>query len=206
MLSAMGARNISKKMDRYMKFYKKFIGYYPHLLLLIPIISGCQSAPYQEPKSGPLTTIKFINASQHPMSVQVYEDAAQCTNRHKVGDVVYGAPKIVNVQAGKKMAFTAVIQDAGMGADNQKALVALGGAVGAAIAATAATSGSNSCLPTIDFVPKEGTKYILKLSVDGANCKFDFTEDYPSNKPPAEFTVREWIRPWGEAGPFCKKL
>jgi len=178
----------------------------PTLFLLMTLISGCQLAPYQEPKSGPISTIKFINDSQHPMSVQIYEDAEQCTNRHKVGAVVYGIPKLVNVQAGKEMAFTAVIQDAGMSADNQKGLIAVGGAVGAAIAASAATSGSHTCLPTIDFVPKEGTKYILKLAVNGATCRYDFIEDSPSNKPPAEFKEREWIRPLGESGPFCKSL
>lgn len=177
------------------------------LLPLAIIFSGCKAAPYEQPKSGLLTTIKFVNDSQHPMAVHIYEDAEQCTNRHSVGAVAYGAQKLINVQVGKKMAFTAVIEDSGMSADKQKALVALGGAAGAVVAAaaSAATSSPNSCLPTIDFVPKEGTKYVLKMSVIKGDCQYSFSEDSPG-KPPAQFTLREWVRPWGESGPFCKKI
>ena len=170
-------------------------------VLMISVMAGC-TTPYKEPTNTPTATIEFVNDTTEKMGVQFYDDAKECTNRKTAGLVESRSQRKLIVPAGQSTAFT-VSTSLGSSGKKLLGLGAIGGLV------TAATY--RGCTPTVDFVPSVGAAYIFRMSSDSNECKYQFGAQNPisgggtDDMVAVRFTVREWIRPMGEAGPFCKK-
>ncbi|MDP9992842.1 hypothetical protein J2W28_003218 [Variovorax boronicumulans] len=170
-------------------------------LWVIPLaLLGC-AAPYREPATGPKASIKFVNDGKDKMSVHFHEDAAECTNRTSTGLIEPKSSRSIAVPAEKEVVLTTGM-DPG---DRMLIAIAVGGAVGAALMPS-----FKGCTPTVEFIPEAGMSYVFRMNSDGSDCTHQFYAVSPSAQGPDEvrpvqFVPREWIRAFGESGPWCKK-
>jgi hypothetical protein len=156
---------------------------------------GC-AVPYQEPSGDSVATIEFRNESAGAMSTHMYAGAKECTDRTAPGGVQAQSKKRVKVLAERRLVFTAGMDTKGAGA--VLAFGALGAVVGGSI--------YKGCTPTIDFFPERGRTYVFSMASDGSTCTFRFYSESPlGGGEEVKFSEREWIRPMGESGPFCRK-
>ena len=167
-------------------------------------ISGCAAPQYIEPAGNSIASIEFIDeASERTMSIYFHGDSKECTDRTTAGLVQPKSQRKLAIPAGQDLVFTVGL-NASIG--KSLAILATGGAIGGLIAA----STYKGCLPTIDFVPEVGGIYVFRMNLDGKDCSYQFFAKPSANQQsdkalPVAFTTREWIRAFGEAGPFCKK-
>jgi hypothetical protein len=176
-------------------------------------ISGCATSTpqYKEPTGQSVAPIDFMNETLVPMMLYFYADAAECTDRTFAGLIQPKTLKTLHVSTDKELAFRAVVNLQQERDKNLSRVGALGGALGAlAVIAVTVPAVKDECMPTIDFLPEAGRNYVFQLNSDGNNCSYTFvsrpTQSQQSDDAvPVSFTKREWIRPWGESGPFCKK-
>jgi hypothetical protein len=61
---------------------------------------------YQEPAGGPAATVTFRNATPGRTEVAVFEDAARCTGRRYLPDLLIGEERTVRVPGGEPLAFS----------------------------------------------------------------------------------------------------
>ena len=151
---------------------------------------------YQEPTGSSVATIEFINESTSPMATHFYKDATECTDRTNAGGVPASSQRKLLIPAGKNLAFTVAM-------DPKGASAALAfGALGALLLS------NQGCTPTIDFVPEVGRTYVFRMKSEANDCVYHFYATPQAGQTEASnvpLTKREWIRPMGEAGPFCTK-
>ena len=175
-------------------------------------ISGCVTPPsqYIEPTSQSVATIDFINETNVPMGVHFYSGVAECTDRAVSGLIQPRIPKALRVSAGNELVFTSLVK---LNSESNKTvgtLGAMGGALGALTALTVMSATNNECITSIEFHPEAGRNYVFQLNTDGVNCSYTFvtgpTLSQQTNEAvPVIFSKRDWIRAWGESGPWCKK-
>jgi hypothetical protein len=175
-------------------------------------ISGCVTPPskYIEPTGQSVATIDFIDETNVPMGVDIYKDATECTDRTVAGPIQPKIPKKLRVSAGKELAFTAAVRLNGESNKTVGTLGAMGGALGALTALTVMSATNNVCITTIEFLPEADRNYVFQLNTDGVSCGYTLvtgpTPGQQTNEAvPVIFNKREWIRAWGESGPWCKK-
>lgn len=166
--------------------------------------SGC-AVTYVEPTDKSVARIDFVNDTSEKMVVQFYGDAKECTNRANAGFVQPASRRTVVVPAGKELAVTFGINTNSSGSK----AAALGGAAGATGFLLFAKS-NRGCMPTIDFNPEVGRTYSFRMNASGGDCAYQLVTEpsasLGSGKAEAlEFTVRKWITPFGESGPFCER-
>jgi len=78
-------------------------------LLAVALISGCaqtEKRPYQDPTSGATAFVIFRNDSPGRANVAVYDDAARCSGRRFLPDLLVGEQNTIRVRAGEPFAFT----------------------------------------------------------------------------------------------------
>lgn len=76
--------------------------------LLLLALAGCatpEKRPFQSPRSGPTAEVSFRNATPGRTEVAIFEDAAECTGRRFLPDLLIGEQQTVRVPAGKPLAF-----------------------------------------------------------------------------------------------------
>lgn len=62
--------------------------------------------PYQEPQAGPAAYVTFRNATPGRTEVAVFEDAARCTGRRYLPDLLIGEQRAIRVPGGEPLAFS----------------------------------------------------------------------------------------------------
>ncbi len=187
------------------------------LFVAIPFaISGCAISPpqYKEPSGQSDASITFMNETPVPMEIYIHADATECTDRSSAGKIQANTLKTLRVFTDKALVFTVAVNLQNERNKTLGGLGVFGGALGA-LAVVAVTSPDvkdtkNVCIPTIDFLPEAGHNYVFKLNSDVNGCSYKFVDSPTQNQKfaeaiPVAFTTREWIRAWGESGPFCKR-
>jgi len=171
---------------------------------LIVASSGC-AVSYVEPTDKNIARINFVNNTAEQMFVRLYGDAKECTNRTNAGSVQAASHRTIVVPAGKDLALTFGINT------NRSAskAAALGGAAGATGFLLLAKS-NKGCMLTIDFNPEVGRTYSFQMNATEGDCAYQLVTEPSASQGSGKaealaFTVRKWIMPFGEGGPFCEK-
>lgn len=183
------------------------------------VLAGCAAPLYQEPTSGPTAKIEFIDKTPQPMSLHLHGGVKECTDRINVGGVAAGTSRTVTIQAGQKQVFT-------VGVNSENANFEVFGKIGLAVGLRGSgyvlrerpcytTECLNKrqvflgCAPTIDFLPEAGRSYVFQMDSNDKSCQYQFYAKPLAGQTEPEFaqipfSERQWIRAFGEAGPFCK--
>ena len=164
------------------------------------LVSGCTTR-YAAPANGPTATIDFENEALEKMSVEFYDGAKECTNRKVGGFIKPKSKRSFVIPANKDVVYTVSIGDGPAG------LLLVGGGLLGAQYMDATYSG---CNPTIDFIPQDRGRYAFIMKSHKQGCQYVFEMKSPLDEKGKKvqletFSVREWIRPFGEEGPFCKE-
>lgn len=176
------------------------------LALVVPIISSACMTAYVEPEHDNVARINFVNEGVGSMAIHFYNDASECTDRLTAPGVKTNEAKTYRISAGRDLAFTVSKDPQGTRALFSSG-VALGGAIGGVMVESALNSG---CIPTIEFVAEKGRDYVFRMFSGAEECRYQFFQ-MPQISAPSQratdvtFRKRQWIRPLGEAGPFCEK-
>lgn len=75
------------------------------LLLALTACAPPVKRPYQEPPAGPAAHVTFHNITSGRTEVAVFDDAATCTGRHYLPDLLIGEQRTVRVPGGEPLAF-----------------------------------------------------------------------------------------------------
>mgnify|MGYP001809785607 CR=1 FL=1 len=156
------------------------------LLLALPQIS---TTPYLGPAEGPKATVRLVNGTKKLIGVAFYKEPEECRHRLIVKPMLKGGQdRRVNVPTNGEVSVT-MSQDTGVKFYPTIHIV--------------------GCNGTLTFQAQEGSAYDLRFDQVGGVCRLDIvrtaTKDGPLPAPePVTYRGREWIRPMGEAGPFCR--
>lgn len=152
-------------------------------LLVVPQ-NSCRT-PYQQPDGMDLASIDILNYSDYPISQIIYRNAADCTGREEIGDLLQpGERNTANIAAGD-----ATVQ------------------VGAASSPLIYTRyGGRSCVMPISFHADRSKRYRLAFRISGDTCSIEFSEVAMNGRAtPAAFDEREFSAPLTSAGSFCSE-
>lgn len=159
------------------------------IALLGVVCAGCAVGPpsYEEPSSGPVTSVTFRNATSGGSYVWIYEDAARCSRRRKAGAIPPSGTKDLRVRANRELAFTF-----GYGTRRMTNLVI-------------------TCKVTVSFTPKAQERYevTLESSRDLSRCAVDVGEKNPLGLGgSASIATRHRVfkNGWTEDSDFCQPL
>jgi hypothetical protein len=75
------------------------------LLLTLTACATPPKRPYQEPQAGPAAHVTFRNATAGRGEVAVFDNAAACTGRRYLPDLLIGEQRAVRVPGGEPLAF-----------------------------------------------------------------------------------------------------
>ncbi|HEY8026360.1 MAG TPA: hypothetical protein VIF60_17490 [Burkholderiaceae bacterium] len=190
-------KTTSKSMPHHLRC-KPVLGTLLAFMLAAPLTAS--AGKYQEPTGEGTASIEFVNDSAQTMSIQIFADPKECTDRG-VAFAKAGEQKKLAIAAGRNLAFNAATDSKSVGP-----LFAFG-ALGAALGA----STLKGCYPVIEFHPEPGHTYIFRMGSDGKDCLYKFYEKPAADSAQAAeenqvpFTPREYVRAWGDSGPWCKK-
>ncbi len=168
------------------------------LVLASPLIA--HGGKYQEPTGDSIASIEFVNDSAQTMTIQIFADAKECTDRG-LTFAKAGERKMLGVATGHDLAFNAATDSKSVGP-----LFAFG-----ALSAALGANMLKGCYPVIEFHPEPGHTYVFRMGSDGKDCLYKFYEkavaenSQPSEEINVPFVSREYVRAWGESGPWCKK-
>jgi hypothetical protein len=78
------------------------------IALVAAVCAGCavRPQPYEEPSSGPVTSLTFRNATSGGSYVWIYGDAARCSHLRNAGAIPPSGTKDLRVRANRELAFT----------------------------------------------------------------------------------------------------
>lgn len=129
------------------------------IALLTVVCAGCavRPQPYEEPSSGPVTSVTFHNTTSGGSYVWIYEDAARCSHPRSAGAIPPSGSKDLRVRANRELTFTF-----GYGTRRMTNLVI-------------------TCKVTVSFTPKPQERYEVTLasSRDLSRCAVDVGEKNP---------------------------
>jgi hypothetical protein len=156
------------------------------LLLALPRLS---TTPYAAPE-GPKAAITLINATDHPVAVAFYKEAAECRDREILKPMLKGGQSRTTAIPTTGEVSLTLSQDTGLGW-KPGGLAIVG------------------CNMTFTMQAEAGAAYAVKFRNIDKVCQLEITKTADANGPlaepqPAEHRVRIWRRPMGEAGPFCR--
>lgn len=147
---------------------------------------GCVST-YRAIEGPSAAVLSFRNESPGQMSVHIYGDSTECTNRQ---------PLVPLVQADETRR-TAVLS-------NQEVTFTVGQDL--AVDASPAGLVRRGCLATLTFRPERGKRYLFQFRSAFGACTYQLSEagDHAGASRPTPFVTRTWVRALAESGAFCK--
>lgn len=157
-------------------------------LLAVALISGCaqtEKRPYQDPTSGATAFVIFRNDSPGRANVAVYDDAARCSGRRFLPDLLVGEQNTIRVRAGEPFAFTFRY-------------------------AVPNTTPQRYCSVTATFDPQAEARYLVSMRQTGDSCTTEVGQvELGADgrlRPIGGVKVIQRLpakEPADESGPFC---
>jgi hypothetical protein len=159
-------------------------------VLLACLLAGCSTGytSYMPPPPSAAASLQFVNGTTLPITVHLYDDAAECTGRHLLKALKPQEERVVPVPAGKAVAF-AITYDVTLDRMPFERI-------------------PPGCGVTLSFKPEQGGNYVFRLdSPDAHRCVYRFNDAskvQPSPAAQVPYIKREAVRATSEAGPFCR--
>ncbi|MGA7986032.1 MAG: hypothetical protein WCA01_12700, partial [Burkholderiales bacterium] len=157
--------------------------------LLAVVCAGCAigAHPYEEPSSGPVTSVTFRNATTGGSYVWIYGDAARCSRRRNAGAIPPSGTKDMRVRANRELALTF-----GYGTRRMTNIII-------------------TCKVTVSFTPEAQKSYEVTFSStrDLSRCYVDVGEKNPlglGGSASIEARHRIFKNGWDEDSDFCQPL
>jgi hypothetical protein len=159
------------------------------LLLALPQIF---TTPYLGPAEGPKATVHLVNGTTKLIGVAFYKEPEECRHRLILKPMLKGGQdRTVNVPTNGEVSLTVSQDNVGVGVRPGVGPVIVG------------------CNATLTFQAQEGSAYDVRFDQAAGVCRLNIvrtgTKDGPLPAPEAmTYRARKWVRPMGEAGPFCR--
>jgi hypothetical protein len=156
------------------------------LFILILSLSSCSLRPrlYNEPTTGPTSTIEFKNNGTGIGTVEFFRESETCRGREYSETIEPGSTIEKRVKANEQNSFSLGYHITGSSLSNY-----------------------SYCRVYVTFEPKENDKYFSEIKPNNKGCTLLFYTISDNGKAESApgFRKREGIRsPWDENSSFCK--
>ncbi|MEI9888339.1 MAG: hypothetical protein WDN08_17930 [Rhizomicrobium sp.] len=142
------------------------------------LMLACCTTMYVAPVGEDLAEATVINMASEPVSIFIYGDAKECTDRKVISPIVAPGERRTLGLAAKRYVAMTVIE----------------------------AIGNRACFATFDFRPEAGGRYNIRFKQSGDACFVLVTDLHGgAQERPVHINKRVWTRPFVERSPSCER-